>query len=191
MIFQPKITNTNKNTNLNTNTNINTEITNTNFRFMIFPFKITNTNTNINTNIEIINTNTKLKWLRRFEPKKKKKKKRKKKKKMENEVERGHERVAEWGCEGGNWVRPWEGGWLAGYRCEMGEGYGHMGCVRWVREMRGLCEIGEGEMEMRESESCTWLIVAVWMRELRVEKVEVAMWVRELRDGESLEDICT
>ena len=115
---------------------------------------------------------------------KNRKKKKKKEKKMENEVERGHERVAEWGCEGGNWVRLWEGGWLVGYWCEMGEGYGQMGCVRWAREMRGLCEIGEGETEMRESESCTWLIVAVWMRELRVEKGEAAVWVRELRDEE-------
>ena len=55
----------------------------------------------------------------------------------------------------------------------MGEGYGHMGCARWVREMgcarwaremRGLCEMGEGDErvvrdqqgkpEMRELESC-------------------------------------
>ena len=46
----------------------------------------------------------------------------------------------------------------------MGEGYGHMGCARWAREMRGLCEMGEGDErvmrdqqgkpEMKELESC-------------------------------------
>ena len=32
----------------------------------------------------------------------------------------------------------------------MGKGYGDMGCARWAREMRGLCEIGEGGLNMRE-----------------------------------------
>ena len=38
----------------------------------------------------------------------------------------------------------------------MGKGYGHMGCARWAREMRGLCKIGEGEPKMRELESCAF-----------------------------------
>ena len=47
-----------------------------------------------------------------------------------------------------------DGGWhqsVGGYRCEMGE---DMGCARWAKEMRGLCEMGKGEPKMREL--CLW-----------------------------------
>ena len=91
---------------------------------------------------------------------------------MENKVEWGCERVAKWGYEGGGRVRPWEGGWLVGYRCEMGEGD--------ERVMRDQ----QGKPEMRELESCAWLLVAMWVRELRDEEGEATVWVRELRDEE-------
>ena len=42
----------------------------------------------------------------------------------------------------------------------MGKGYDHMGCTRWAREMRGLCEMGKGELEIRESESCACGLVS-------------------------------
>ena len=123
---------------------------------MIFPFKITNTNTNPNTNIntEIINTNTNSHDWDELNPKKKR------------ERTRWSEAIRPWE---GSWARPWEGSWLAKYRCEIGEGYG-----KWVREIRGLCELGEDKTEMRESKNCAWLLVTMWVRELRDEEGEVA-----------------
>ena len=123
---------------------------------MIFPFKITNTNT------EIINTNTNSHDWDELNPTKKK------------NVERGEvrpwgrERVAKWGPEGGGWVKPWEGGWLAG--CEMGDGYG-----RWAREIKGAegCATmwdRRGWNGVERVESCAWLLVTVWVKELRDEE---------------------
>ena len=139
---------------------------------MIFPFKIRNTNTNTNTNSHD--------W-DELNPEKEKEKKNGE---WGGVRPWGRKMVVERGHEGGGWVRSWEGGWLVGYRCEMGEGYGHMGCVRWAREMRGLCEIHNGEPDMRESESCAWLLMAMWVRELRDEEGEAVVWVRELKDEE-------
>ena len=35
-----------------------------------------------------------------------------------------------------------------------------MGCTRWAREMRRLCEIGKRESKMRELESCACGLVS-------------------------------
>ena len=122
---------------------------------MIFPFKITNTNT------EIINTNTNSHDWDELNPKKKNGER--------GEVGPwGRERVAKWGLEGGGWVKPWEGGWLAG--CEMGDGYG-----RWAREIKGAegCATmwdRRGRNGVKRVESCAWLLVTVWVKELRDEE---------------------
>ena len=42
----------------------------------------------------------------------------------------------------------------------MGEGYGHIGCARWAREMKGLCKMCEGKPKMRELESYACSLVS-------------------------------
>ena len=77
-------------------------------------------------------------------------------------LEQGRESEAERGSEGGSWARPWRGGWLARNQCEMGEEDERaQGCARSARTKRRT---------MRESESWAWLLVAVWVRELRDEE---------------------
>ena len=125
---------------------------------MIFPFKITDTNT------EIINTNTNSHDWDELNPTKKKKKNGER-----GEVRPwGRERVTKWGPKGGGWVKPWEGGWLAG--CEMGDGYG-----RWAREIKGAegCATmwdRRGRNGVKRVESCAWLLVTVWVKEPRDEE---------------------